>query len=165
MGRDARDMQGCLSLSADMSPDKWSMQFIHDQRPQNKMSCEAPRKPAKNPHHDGILGAAWPHSRVVFARSRRSEAIRYGSPGFAALPALPCHVCQAVPAFPLRTNCHPSSHARPLHALRSAHSSATVSKGIARPPAQGSDQRITSHPTGETTKCRTPDVQLVHVIC
>lgn len=29
------------------SPDEWSMQFIHDQCPQNKMSCEAPRKPAK----------------------------------------------------------------------------------------------------------------------
>lgn len=32
-----------------MSPDEWSMQFIHDQCPQNKMSCEAPRKPAKEP--------------------------------------------------------------------------------------------------------------------
>lgn len=39
-----RRISGFFSLSARISPDKWSMQFIHDQCPQNKSSCKAPRK-------------------------------------------------------------------------------------------------------------------------
>lgn len=118
MGRDARGMQGCLCLSADLSPDKWSMQFNHDLCPQNKMTCEAPRKPAKNPHHDGMLGASWLHS-LVWSSHARDDQRRSDTEAPALLPCRLCHVCQAVPAFPLWTNCHPSSHAVLLHALRS----------------------------------------------
>lgn len=109
-----------------------------------------------------IMTAFWgrPGPTLVWSSHTREDQRRSDTEAPALLPWRLCHVCQAVPAFPLRTNCHPSNHAVLLHALRSAYSSATVSKGIARPPAQGNDQRITSHPTGETTKCRMSNLSM-----